>query len=88
MIYNISETDFVNSNETTINLLSKFKQLIVDVCEVTNSKKDVTWEYRLRRKSNDNSRIRPVLVKFPNPSIKTNLIRNAFKLKDTLRKMP
>ena len=27
--------------------------------------------------------IRPVLVKFSKPSIKTNLIRNAFKLKDS-----
>ena len=40
--------------------------------------------YRLGKKSDDNSRIRPVLVKFSNPSIKTNLVRNAFKLKDSI----
>ena len=32
----------------------------------------------------DNSRIRPVPIKFLNPSIKTNLIRNDFKLKDII----
>ena len=81
IVYNIPETDFVNRNDTTTDLLSKFKQLIADVCEVTYDKKDTTSVYRLGRKSDDNSRIRSVLVKFSNPSIKTNLIRNAFKLK-------
>ena len=35
IVYNIPETDFVNSNDTTPDLLSKFKLLIADVCEVT-----------------------------------------------------
>ena len=58
-----------------------FKQLIADVCEVTYDKKDITSVYCLVKKSDDNSRIRPVLVKFSNPSRKTNLIGNVFKLK-------
>ena len=67
---------------TTTDLLSKFKQLIAHVCEVTYDK-DITLVYRLGRKSDDNSRIRPFFVKCSNPSIKTNLIRNAFEFKDS-----
>ena len=40
--YNVPETDFAYSNNTTTNLLSKFKQFVSDVCEVTYDKKDVT----------------------------------------------
>ena len=35
IVCNIPETDFANSNDTTTDLLSKFEQLIADVCEVT-----------------------------------------------------
>ena len=61
--------------------LSKFKQLIADMCEVTYDKKDITSMYRLGKKSDDNSRIQPVLIKLSNPSVKMNLI---FKLKDSI----
>ena len=84
IVYNIPETDFVNSNNTTTNLLSKFDQLTADVCEMTYHKKDITSVYCLGKKSDDNSRIRPILVKFSNRSIKANLIRNAFNLKDSI----
>ena len=83
IVYRIPETDFGNSNNTTTDLFSKFNQLIADVCEVSYNKKDIISVYFLGRKSDDNSKILPILVKFSNPSIKTNLIRNAFKLKDS-----
>ena len=46
--------------------LSKFKQLIADVCEVSDDKKCITPVYLLGKKSDGNSRIRPVLIKFSN----------------------
>ena len=51
---------------------------------MTYHKKDINSVYRLGKKSDDNSRIRPILVKFSNRSIKANLIRNAFNLKDSI----
>ena len=60
IVYNILTdiiTDFVSSNDTTTDLLSKFKQLIADVREVTYDKKDITSVYRLGRKSDDNSTV-------------------------------
>ena len=62
IVCNIPETDFVNSNDTTTDLLSKFNQLIAEVCEVTCDKKDITSVYCLGRKSDDNLRIRPVTL--------------------------
>ena len=47
IVYNIVETDFVNSNDTTSNLLSTFTQLLTDVYEVTYEKKDISSVYRL-----------------------------------------
>ena len=67
IFYNIPETDFANSNDTTTALLSNFKQLIADVCEVAYHKQGVTSACRLRKKTEDNSRIRPILLKFSNP---------------------
>ena len=84
IVYNIPETDLVNSNDTAIDLLSKFKQLIADVCEVTYDKNDIISVFRLGKKSDDNSRIRRVIVKFSSLSLKTNLIRNVFKLQDSI----
>ena len=50
VIVYISEIDFVKSNVITTDLLSKFKQLIADACEVTYDKKDITSVYRLGKK--------------------------------------
>ena len=58
--------------------------MIGHACKVTYDKKDKTLVYRLGKKSDDNSRIRPTLAKFANPPVKTNLIRNTFKLKDSM----
>ena len=50
IFYNIPETDFANSNDTTAALLSNFTQLIADVCEVAYHKQGVTSARRLRKK--------------------------------------
>ena len=36
----------INSNDTTTDFVSKFKQLMADLCEVTYSKKGITSMYR------------------------------------------
>lgn len=47
IVYNIVETDFVNSNDITSNLSSTFNQLLADVYEVTYEKKDISSVCRL-----------------------------------------
>ena len=54
------------------------------MCEVTYNKKDTASVFCLEKKSDNNSKMQLVLFKFSNPSIKTNIIRNAFKLKDNI----
>ena len=53
VVYNIPETNFVNSNDTATDLLSKLAQLKADVCEKTYDKKDTISVYHLGRKSDD-----------------------------------
>ena len=53
VVYNIPETNFVNSNDTATDLLSKLAQLKANVCEKTYDKKDTISVYHLGRKSDD-----------------------------------
>ena len=83
IIYNIPETELVNQQDIKTELLSKFKELITDKCNVTIEIKDIVSIYRLASKSDTDLKNRPILVKFVNISLKLKLIKNAFHLKNT-----
>ena len=83
IIYNIPETELVNQQDIKIDLLSKFKELITDKCNVTIEAKDIVSINRLRSKSDTDPKHRPIFVKFVNTSLKLKLIKNAFHLKNT-----
>ena len=63
IIYNIPETELVNQQDIKTDLLTKFKELIKDKC-------NVTAEANLGSKSNTDPKNRPILVKFVNTSLK------------------
>ena len=81
--YNIPETELVNQQDIKTDLLSKFKELITDKCNVTIEIKDIVSIYRLGSKSDTDPKNRPILVKFVNTSLKLKLIKNGFHLKNT-----
>ena len=63
IIYNIPETELVNQQDIKTDLLTKFKELIKDKC-------NVTAEANLGSKSDTDPKYRPILVKFVNTSLK------------------
>ena len=83
IIYNIPETELVNQQGIETDLLSKFKELKTDKCNVTIETKDIVSIYRLGSKSDTDPKNRPILVKLVNTSLKLKLIKNAFHLKNT-----
>ena len=77
------EIKLVNQQDNKTDLLSKFKELITDKCNVTIETKDIVSIYSLGSKSDSDYKNRPILVKFVNTSLKLKLIKNAFHLKNT-----
>ena len=74
--YNIPETELVNQQDIKTDLLSKFKELITDKCNVTIEIKDIVSIYRLGSKSDTDPKNRPIFVKFVNTSLKLKLINS------------
>ena len=64
-------------------MLSKFKELITDNCNVTIEAKGIVSIYCLVSKLDTDHKNRPILVKFVNTSLKLKLIKNALHLKNT-----
>ena len=83
VIYNIPETELVNQQDIETDLLSKFKELKTDKCNVTIETNGIVSIYRLGSKSDTDPKNRPILVKLVNTSFKLKLIKNAFHLKNT-----
>ena len=83
IIYNMPETVLVNKQGIKADLLSKFKELIADKCNVTIETKDIVSIYRLGSRSDTDPKDGPILVKFVNTPLKFKLIKNASHLKNT-----
>ena len=83
IIYNIPEAELVNQQDIKTDLLSKFKELITDKCNVTIETKDIFSIYGLGSKSDNEPKSRPMLLKFVDTSLKLKLIKNTFHLKNT-----
>ena len=83
IIYDIPETELVNQQDIKTGLLSKFKELITDNCNVTIETKDIVSINLLGSKSDTDPKNRPIFVKFVNTSLKLKLIKKTFHLKNT-----
>ena len=70
IIYKIPEKELVNQQDINTDLLSKFKELITDKCNVTIEAKDIVSIYHLGSKSDTDPKNRPILVKFVKTSLK------------------
>ena len=62
-------------------MLNDFREKVANLCNVNFNDTEVTEIYRLGKKSEDASKIRPILIKFSNSLIKSKLLKNAYKLK-------
>ena len=83
IIYKIPEAELVNQQDIKTDLLSKFKELITDKCNVTIQTKDIFSIYGLGSKSDNEPKSRPILLKFVDTSLKLKQIKNTFNLKNT-----
>ena len=81
--YSIPETKLVNTQDIKTDLLSKFRELRTDKCNIAIETKDIISIYRFDSKLDTDFENRPVIVKFVNTILKLKLIKNAFHLKNT-----
>ena len=71
----MTETELVNQQHIKTKLLSKFKELIIDKCNVTVETKGTASVYHLGSKSGTDPKNRPILVRFVNLSLKRKLLK-------------
>ena len=83
IIYDLPETELVNQQDIKTGLLSKFKELITNNCNVTTETKDIVSINPLGSKLDTDLKNRPILVKFVNTSLKLKVIEKTFHLKNT-----
>lgn len=81
IVFKIPETELVDQQNIKTDLLSKFKELITEKCNVTMKTKDSN--NRFSGKLETDPKNRPILAKSLNTSLKLKFIKIAFHLKNT-----
>ena len=81
IVYNIPESALQNGVDQKKNMIKNFRDKVANSCNFNFNDVDITAIYRLGKKLDDASKIRPLLIKFNNTSMKSKLMRNAYKLK-------